>query len=65
MFGSCSSLLYLNLSSFDTSQANDIGALFYGCKKLISVNLSSFKTSKVIIVVFLANVFLAEVTTFP
>ena len=48
MFGSCSSLLYLNLSSFDTSQANNIGALFYGCKKLISVNLSSFKTSKVI-----------------
>ena len=47
MLGCCSSLISLNLSSFDTSKVTDMRNMFYSCLSLIFLNLSSFNTSKV------------------
>lgn len=47
MFGGCSSLTNLDLSSFDTSKVTDMGSMFYDCRNLSSLNISSFETSNV------------------
>ena len=47
MFSGCSSLIELNISSFNTSNVTDFANMFYNCKSLISLNLSSFDTSNV------------------
>jgi surface protein len=46
MFGGCSSLSSLNLSSFETSEVTDFNYIFYGCTSLKSLNLGNFVTSK-------------------
>ena len=48
MFGGCSSLISLDLRSFNTSNVNDMNYMFGGCSSLISLDLSSFNTSNVI-----------------
>ena len=47
MFSGCSSLLNLDLSSFDTSKVTSMDDMFYGCSSLASLDLSSFDTSNV------------------
>ena len=47
MFGYCSNLTSLDLSSFDTSWVTNMSSLFYYCSGLTSLDLSSFDTSKV------------------
>ena len=47
MFGDCSGLTSLDVSSFDTSNVTEMGSMFYGCSSLTSLNLSNFDTSKV------------------
>ena len=47
MFGECSSLTSLDLSSFKTENVTDMGYMFYGCSGLTSLDLSSFKTANV------------------
>ena len=47
MFSGCSSLVFLNLSGFCTSNVMDMSDMFQGCGKLESLDLSSFDTSKV------------------
>ena len=47
MFGGCSALTSLDLSSFNTSNVTSMGNMFYGCSKLTSLDLSNFDTSKV------------------
>jgi uncharacterized repeat protein (TIGR02543 family) len=47
LFYNCSSLKTLDLSSFDTSQVNDMEYLFYNCSSLKTLDLSSFDTSQV------------------
>ena len=48
MFTYCSSLKYIDLSSFNSSEVVDIGFMFYCCSSLKSLDLSSLDTSKVI-----------------
>ena len=47
MFYGCSSLQSINLSSFNTTNVNNISYMFCGCSSLQSINLSSFNTTKV------------------
>ena len=47
MFGGCSALTELDLSSFKTDKVTDMGGMFYGCSALTELDLSSFKTDKV------------------
>ena len=47
MFGSCSSLTSLNLSSFNTANVTNMQSVFSGCSSLTSLNLSSFNTANV------------------
>ena len=47
MFGSCSSLTNLDLSSFNTSNVTDMGYMFSQCSSLTSLDLSSFNTLNV------------------
>ena len=47
MFNSCSALVNINLSSFDTSNVTNMSNMFYRCSSLITLDLSSFNTSKV------------------
>ena len=37
----------MDLSSFDTSNVEDMGWMFYGCENLTSLDLSKFNTEKV------------------
>lgn len=46
MFLSCSSLTFLDLSGFDTSQVASMQSLFESCVKISSLDLSGFDTSK-------------------
>ena len=48
-----SSLISLNLSNFDVSEAIDIGCMFNGCSSLISLDLSSFHINNDIICYYL------------
>ena len=47
MFGFCSKLTNVDLSSFDTSNVTTMYGMFEGCTSLASLDLSSFDTSKV------------------
>ena len=47
MFYNCSSLRFLDLSSFDTSKATDMSGIFSECYSLTFLDLSSFDTSNV------------------
>ena len=47
MFGGCTSLTSLDLSSFNTEKVTDMYAMFKDCSKLTSLDLSSFNTDKV------------------
>ena len=47
MFGDCTSLTSLDLSSFNTSNVTDIEWMFWDCSSLTSLDLSSFNTSNV------------------
>ena len=47
MFWKCSSLTSIDLSSFNTSNVNNMQYMFYKCSSLTSINLSSFNTSNV------------------
>lgn len=47
MFQSCSSLTFLDLSGFDTSQVTSMKYMFRNCSILTSLNLSGFDTSQV------------------
>ena len=48
MFKGCTSLTYLNLNKFDTSQVTDMESMFEGCESLSSLNLEYFRTPKVL-----------------
>ena len=48
MFFLCTSLIYVNFSSFSTKNLTNMEAMFYGCKSLTQVDLSSFNTQKVL-----------------
>ena len=47
MFGGCSALTSLDLSSFNTSNVTSMENMFYGCSKLTSLDLSNCDTSNV------------------
>ena len=47
MFHNCSSLVSIDLSSFDASNVTNMNGIFYNCSTLESIDLSSFNTSKV------------------
>lgn len=47
LFNYCKSLTSLDLSSFDTSNVNDMYGMFADCKSLVSLNLTNFNTSNV------------------
>ena len=47
MFGDCSSLTGLDLSSFDTSNVTNMWCMFNGCSSLTGLDFSGFDTSKV------------------
>ncbi|MBR1542083.1 MAG: DUF285 domain-containing protein [Bacteroidaceae bacterium] len=47
MFYGCSSLMSLDLSSFDTSNVTDMGWMFMGCTSLQSLDVSEFNASNV------------------
>ena len=47
MFGGCSSLQSINLSSFNTTNVEDMYEMFRECSSLQSINLSSFNTTNV------------------
>lgn len=47
MFDGCSSLLSVNLKSFDTSTVTDMTCMFYDSYNLTDINLSSFNTGNV------------------
>jgi len=47
MFRGCSSLKYLDLSSFETSQVTNMYQMFEGCSSLESIDLSNFNSSNV------------------
>jgi surface protein len=47
MFNGCLSLKSLNVSSFDTSEVNNMEAMFYNCIQLTSLDLSNFNTQSV------------------
>ena len=42
MFGGCSSLINLNLSTFNTENVTDMNSMFSDCTSLTYINLSSF-----------------------
>ena len=47
MFSSCSSLLSIDFSNFNTSNINNMYSMFSKCSSLTTLNLSNFNTSKV------------------
>lgn len=47
MFGDCTQLTNINLTSFNTSNVTDMGRMFYNCRSLTSLDVSSFNTSSV------------------
>jgi len=47
MFGNCSSLTSLDLSTFNTQNVTDMYCMFCGCSGLASLNVSSFNTQYV------------------
>ena len=47
MFFHCSSLTWLDLRRFDTSNVTSMASMFAGCKSLVSLDLRGIETSKV------------------
>ena len=47
MFRDCSSLISIDLSSFNTTNVNNMSSMFDGCSSLKSIDLSSFNTTNV------------------
>ena len=47
MFRECSSLKSIDLSSFNTTNVNDMSGMFRECSSLKSIDLSSFNTTNV------------------
>ena len=47
MFGECSGLINLNLSSFNINNVTYLNNMFYNCKKLENLDISNFNTSKI------------------
>ena len=47
MFRFCEDITEIDLSSFDTSQVDEMSGMFCGCNSITSLNLSYFNTSKV------------------
>ena len=47
IFPNCISLIFLDLSNFNTSNVKDMSFMFYGCFSLTSLNLSKFDTNHV------------------
>ena len=47
MFCDCSSLISIDLSSFNTTNVNDMSNMFGGCSSLKSIDLSSFDSTNV------------------
>ena len=47
MFYKCSSLQSINLSSFNTTNVEDMRCMLLGCSSLQSIDLSSFNTTNV------------------
>ena len=47
MFFGCSSLKSIDLSSFNTTNVNNMGYMLFGCSSLKSLDLSSFNTTNV------------------
>jgi surface protein len=45
MFGRCSSLTSLDLSSFNTNKLSNMNSMFYGCTNLVTLNVDSFVLS--------------------
>ena len=55
LFNNCNSLIYINLSSFNTTLTNSMYKMFSGCKSLESLELTNFNTSSVITMAYLFN----------
>ena len=55
MFGDCSKLTLLDLSSFDTSNVTNMNWMFGDCSKLTSLDLSNFNTSNVTTTEYMFN----------
>jgi surface protein len=49
MFGQCTSLKSVNVSSFDTRSVGDFMTMFEGCKEIASLDLSNFNTENAFI----------------
>ncbi len=47
MFCKCDNLTELNLSTFDTSEIENMTSMFSSCNQLTNINISNFDTSKV------------------
>ena len=47
MFKSCSSIISIDLSNFDSSSITSMNNMFADCKSLVSINFSNFNTNKV------------------
>ena len=47
MFQNCSSLPYINMVNFNTSNVTDMSAMFFGCSSLTRLNVTNFDVSKV------------------
>lgn len=47
MFGDCTRLTNINLTSFNTSNVTEMWSMFYNCRSLTSLDVSSFNTSSV------------------
>lgn len=43
----CSNLISIDISSFDTSIANNMNHMFFGCSSLVSLDLSNFNTNNI------------------
>ena len=48
MFYGCSSLISIDLSSFNTSKVEEMNELFFGCSSLTSLNLSNFNAQRIL-----------------
>ena len=47
MFFKCSSLVKLNLNSFNTDKVSDMSWMFYGCSSLKELNIDNFNFNNV------------------
>ena len=53
MFYECFSLKSIDLSSFNTTNVNNMGNMFFECSSLKSIDLSSFNTTNVNNMIFM------------